>query len=37
MAPLGGAFRLLLGFHVLYSQVLLHAATVGVTKAPAVG
>jgi hypothetical protein len=29
---LGGGFRLLLGFHVLYSQVLLHAAKVGVMK-----
>jgi hypothetical protein len=32
---LGGGFRLLLGFHVLYSQVLLHAAKIGVGKAPA--
>jgi hypothetical protein len=31
----GGGFRLLLGFHVLYSQVLLHAAKLGVMKAPA--
>jgi hypothetical protein len=34
---LGGAFRPLLGFHVLYSQVLLHAAKDGVTKPPVVG
>jgi len=31
---LGGTFRLLLGFHVLYSQALLRAAKAGVTKAP---
>jgi hypothetical protein len=31
----GGGFRLLLGFHVLYSQVLLHAAKLGVMKTPA--
>jgi hypothetical protein len=30
----GGGFRLLLGFHVLYSQALLHAAKLGVMKAP---
>jgi hypothetical protein len=29
---LGGTFRLLLGFHVLYSQALLRAAKAGVTK-----
>src|SRR5260370_27586707 len=34
---LGGTFRLLLGFHVLYSQVLLRAAKAAVTKAPVVG
>src|SRR5882724_7325901 len=28
---LGGRFRLLLGFHVVYSQLLLHAAKIGVT------
>jgi hypothetical protein len=33
----GGGFRLLLGFHVLYSQVLLHAAKVGVMKMPVTG
>jgi hypothetical protein len=33
---LGGTFRLLLGFHVLYSQVLLRAAKRGVTKTPVV-
>jgi hypothetical protein len=32
---LGGGFRLLLGFHVLYSQVLLHAAKTGVVKSRA--
>jgi len=31
---LGGRFRLLLGFHVVYSQLLLHAAKIGVTKTP---
>jgi hypothetical protein len=31
---LGGAFRLLLGFHIIYSQVLLYAAKVGATKTP---
>jgi hypothetical protein len=31
---LGGRFRLLLGFHVFYSQLLLHAAKIGVTKTP---
>jgi hypothetical protein len=31
----GGVFRLLLGFHVLYSQALLHAAKLGVMKTPA--
>jgi hypothetical protein len=31
----GAGFRLLLGFHVLYSQALLHAARVGVMKASA--
>jgi len=30
---LGGGFGLLLGFHVLYSQLLLNAAKVGLTKA----
>jgi hypothetical protein len=30
----GRAFRPLLGFHVLYSQVLLHAAKVGLMKTP---
>jgi hypothetical protein len=34
---LGGTFRLLLGFHVLYSQALLCAAKAGVTKTPEVG
>jgi hypothetical protein len=34
---LGGTFRLLLGFHVLYSQALLRAAKAGVTKTPVVG
>jgi hypothetical protein len=29
---IGGTFRWLVGFHVLYSQVLLHAAKVGMTK-----
>jgi len=37
VAARGGTFRLLLRFHVLYSQLLLHAAKVGVTKAPAAG
>jgi len=32
-----GGFRLLLRFHVLYSQALLHAARLGVMKAPAAG
>ena len=32
----GGGFRLLLRFHVLYSQALLHAAKRGVMKTPAV-
>jgi hypothetical protein len=31
-AALSGRFRLLLGFHVVYSQALLHAAKVGVMK-----
>jgi len=31
---LGRRFRLLLGFHVFYSQLLLHAAKIGVTKTP---
>jgi hypothetical protein len=31
-AALSGGFRLLLGFHVVYSQALLHAAKVGVMK-----
>jgi hypothetical protein len=31
---LGGKFRLLLGFHVFYSHLLLHAAKIGVTKTP---
>ncbi|HSY97107.1 MAG TPA: hypothetical protein VK793_15905, partial [Steroidobacteraceae bacterium] len=31
-AALGGGMRLLLRFHVLYSKVLLHAATVGIMK-----
>jgi hypothetical protein len=31
----GGVFRLLLGFHVLYSQALLHAAKLGVMRTPA--
>lgn len=30
----GGRFRLLLRFHVVYSQLLLHAAKIGVTKTP---
>jgi hypothetical protein len=30
----GGRFRLLLRFHVAYSQLLLHAAKIGVTKTP---
>jgi hypothetical protein len=30
--PHGRGFRLLLGFHVLYSQALLHAAKLGVMK-----
>jgi hypothetical protein len=34
---LGGRFRLLLGLHVLYSQVLLRAAKIGVTKTRAAG
>jgi hypothetical protein len=34
---LGGPFRLLFGFHVLYSQVLLRAAKMGVTKTRAAG
>jgi hypothetical protein len=29
---MGGGFGLLLGFHVVYSQALLHAAKVGVMK-----
>jgi hypothetical protein len=29
---IGGTFRWLVGFHVLYSQVLLHAAKVGMTQ-----
>jgi hypothetical protein len=29
-----GGFRLLLGFHVLYSQALLHSAKLGVMKTP---
>jgi hypothetical protein len=33
----GGTFRLLLGFHVLYSQALLRAAKGAVAKAPVVG
>ena len=33
----GGTFRLLLGFHVLYSQALLRAAKAGVAKTPVVG
>jgi hypothetical protein len=31
-AAMGGGFGLLLGFHVVYSQALLHAAKVGVMK-----
>jgi hypothetical protein len=31
----GGGFRLLLGFHVLYSQALLYSAKLGVMKTPA--
>jgi hypothetical protein len=31
---LSRSFRLLLGFHVFYSQLLLHAAKIGVTKTP---
>ena len=31
-AALSGGFRLLLGFHVAYSQALLHAAKIGVMK-----
>ena len=34
---LGGTFRLLLGFHVVYSQALLGAAKAAVTKAPQIG
>jgi hypothetical protein len=34
---LGGTFRLLLGFHVLYSQALLRAAKAGVTKSTVAG
>jgi hypothetical protein len=33
----GGGFRLLLGFHVLYSKILLHGAKVRVMRAPAGG
>jgi hypothetical protein len=32
---MGGGFGLLLRFHVLYSKILLHAAKVGVLRAPA--
>jgi hypothetical protein len=32
-AALSGGFRLLLGFHVMYSQALLHSAKLGVEKA----
>jgi len=32
-SALGGRFRLLLGFHILYSQVLLRSAKTGVMKA----
>jgi hypothetical protein len=36
-SSLGGRFRLLLSFHVFYSQVLLHAAKIAVTKPPVAG
>ena len=36
-AALGGGFRMLLRFHVLYSKMLLHAANVGVMKRRAAG
>ncbi len=34
-AALGLGFRLLMGFHILYSQALLHAAKVKIMQAPA--